>query len=259
MDWDARLYDERHGFVGMYGNELVTLVHDIASARSAGSAAPRILDIGCGTGTHLDALAAIGPTTGIDASPAMVEQARRHHPHADIRLGDVCRLPFAKEFDIVFSNATFHWVPDQLRLLKNVASALAPRGAVIAEMGAKGNIAIIEKGFKQSLDMHGGTYANRFCFPEESDYRRLLGIAGFEIMAMRSFDRPTDLAHGREGLRRWAEQFFARSLAPYESEDRAALLDDLERICEPSLWDTTRACWVADYRRLRFVARTATV
>nr|WP_218958889.1 class I SAM-dependent methyltransferase [Eggerthella guodeyinii] len=76
MDWDAELYDRQHGFVGAYGNDLVDLVRAIAREREdGGERALRILDVGCGTGAHLDALGEIGDAVGVDASPAMVARA----------------------------------------------------------------------------------------------------------------------------------------------------------------------------------------
>ena len=86
-------------------------------------------------------------------------------------------------------------------------------------------------------------------------YPRLLRIPGFEVELMEAFDRPTPLPDGREGLRRFAEQFFAKSLNLYREDERAAILDDLEQACEDDLWDDGAGCWVADYRRLRFTAR----
>jgi SAM-dependent methyltransferase len=48
----------------------------------------RVLDLGCGTG---DLLAELEPShgVGIDISPAMIEQAKRLHPHLQFSVGDV--------------------------------------------------------------------------------------------------------------------------------------------------------------------------
>ncbi|RDB61803.1 methyltransferase type 11 [Gordonibacter sp. 28C] len=255
MEWNAELYDEQHGYVGAYGEALVQLVREEAERRGEEAGALRILDVGCGTGANLDALAEVGAVTGVDASPAMVERARRDHPGVEVVEADACALPFHDAFDVAFSNAVFHWIPDQVALLKSVAGALATGGLLVAEMGAHGNIARIEEGYAQALRKHSGDYAGRFCFPQEPAYRRLLGIAGFEVESMEAFDRPTPLAGGRDGLRLFAEQFFAKSLGLYRDEDRAAVLDDFERACEDELWDAGAGCWTADYRRLRFTAR----
>jgi ubiquinone/menaquinone biosynthesis C-methylase UbiE len=52
------------------------------------------LDAACGTGRHAEWLSAAGhATTGIDASPAMLDVARRRIPTAQFRIGDLTRLP----------------------------------------------------------------------------------------------------------------------------------------------------------------------
>lgn len=255
MDWDAKLYDEKHGFIGIYGSDLVDTVRDIAEKHPRDNGRLRILDIGCGTGAHLSTLAEIGAVVGVDSSPAMVERAREKHPKTDIRVADACALPFESAFDVAFSNAAFHWVADQVALLKSIAGALEQGGWLVAEMGGQDNVARIEKGYAEALRKHSGHYASQFCFPKEAPYRRLLGIAGFEVVSMETFDRPTPLTGGRGGLRRWAQQFYAKSLGLYRPEERLLVLDDLERACEADLWDSTQDAWLADYRRLRFVAR----
>src|SRR5437868_5319884 len=54
----------------------------------------RALDAACGTGRHAAKLAAAGHVTmGIDATPAMLDVARRRAPGVEFRLGDLTALP----------------------------------------------------------------------------------------------------------------------------------------------------------------------
>src|SRR5205085_299419 len=54
----------------------------------------RALDAACGTGRHAARLAAAGHVTmGIDATPAMLDVARRRAPGVEFRLGDLTALP----------------------------------------------------------------------------------------------------------------------------------------------------------------------
>lgn len=256
MDWDAELYDRQHGFVGAYGNDLVDLVRAIAREREdGGGRALRILDVGCGTGAHLDALGEIGDAVGVDASPAMVARARDAHPRADVRVADACALPFEGAFDVAFSNAVFHWIPDQDALLASVARALADGGVLVAEMGGAGNNACMRAGIAAALEKRGRAFAEPFCFPRDEEQGERLAAAGFDVVSLRSFDRPTPLAGGAAGLRLFAEQFYAGSLEGLEAVERAAVLDEYEAACRDELWDAAERRWTADYRRLRFVAR----
>ena len=72
-EWNAELYDEKHSFVWKMASGLLELL--------AAKPGERILDVGCGTG-HLTAqIAATGAhVVGIDASSAMIEQAREKYP-----------------------------------------------------------------------------------------------------------------------------------------------------------------------------------
>jgi SAM-dependent methyltransferase len=80
----------------------------------------RLLDLGVGTGRTTPALSSAAATyIGVDYAAAMIEQARRLHPKADLRVGDASDL---SEFDdasfdvVVFSyNGLDYLHPDGLR------------------------------------------------------------------------------------------------------------------------------------------------
>ncbi len=215
----------------------------------------RILDLGCGYGDNLDALADLGSVTGAGFSPETIEQAQAMHPNCKLIVADPCALPFKGVFDLVFSSGAFHEIADQVALLKSVASSLVDGGILVAEMGAEGNIARIEKGYTEAMRQHSGDYICQFCFPRETSYRRLLGIAGFEVERMDVIESRDAIAGGRDGLRLFAERFFAKSLHLYRDDAKEAILGDFEKACEDELWNEDLGCWMADCRRLRFVAR----
>ncbi len=71
------------------------------------------LDVGCGTGTFLQAIASAFPSaqlTGVDPSSAMLDIARaKLGPAAELKPGRAESLPFLDEtFDVVVSTSTFH-------------------------------------------------------------------------------------------------------------------------------------------------------
>ena len=92
----------------------------------------RAVDLGCGTGEltrelHLRTGAA--ETVGLDSSEAMLAKAA---PLAEGGLRfertDIAAFSPREEFDLVFSNAALHWVPDHPHLLARLAAALRPGG-----------------------------------------------------------------------------------------------------------------------------------
>lgn len=247
MEWNARLYEDKHGFVAEYGKGLLKFVpHDPQQA---------ILDLGCGTGTLTNELAArAGTVLGVDASPDMVAEAQRQFPKLEFLVADALELAFEQQFDIIFSNAVFHWLPDHDLLLKNIRRALKPGGRLVCEFGAKGNVAGIERAFARACEEQGLRYESRFTFPGADAFGRLLEANHFTCDLVVAYDRPTVLQDGVGGLCNWMRQFFAADLQPLPQSTREALLSRVEELSRPSLWNGR--VWVADYRRLRVVARS---
>jgi len=104
----------------------------------------KILDLGCGDGLLTAEMAKFVPdgfVLGIDASESMIETAQKDHAGANVRfeLLDIDAIDFKSEFDLVFSNATLHWVKDHRMLLKNVFKALKNRGAARFQFAGDGN------------------------------------------------------------------------------------------------------------------------
>jgi trans-aconitate 2-methyltransferase len=99
------------------------------------------VDLGCGTGAltaELHAASQAAQTTGIDSSAAMVDAALSSH-------GDVTGLRFERGdieewsdegVDLVFANASFHWVDDHLNLLARMRTSLGPGGQLAFQVPA---------------------------------------------------------------------------------------------------------------------------
>ena len=245
MEWNADLYDGRHGFVSRYGKGLLEYVPANKSLS--------VLDLGCGTGTLTKELSLrAGEVSGVDASGEMIRRARELYPGVKFEVLDALAMEWENKWDIVFSNAVFHWIPRHDRLLANVFRCLKKGGRLVCEFGAKGNIGRIEGAFSRALSAEGYTYKSPFCFPASEDYARLLEAEGFAVEELYDYDRPTPLEDGEKGLENWMRQFFAGHLKGVPPDACARLFRQVEQELKPSLWDGTR--WVADYRRMRVVA-----
>lgn len=96
-----------------------------------------LLDVGCGTGTHLERLAGTYEVTGIDASPAMLRIARRKLPAVRFRLGRMESFDLGKRYDVVtclFSAIGYMRTPAALhRSIRRFASHMEPGGLLIVE------------------------------------------------------------------------------------------------------------------------------
>ena len=121
-DWEARFPDD--------GPAYAAAVADLGLR--AGDA---VLDAGCGTGRALPALrAAVGPAgtvLGADATPAMLDAARRAGRHRDaaLVLADVTRLPLRDGcLDAVFGAGLISHLPDPEAGLRELARVVRPQG-----------------------------------------------------------------------------------------------------------------------------------
>jgi SAM-dependent methyltransferase len=63
--------------------------------------AQSLLELGCGTGSMLARLPSIHSLTGIDRSPAMLDEARRKVPGARLLEGDMRTFSFDERFDVI--------------------------------------------------------------------------------------------------------------------------------------------------------------
>jgi ubiquinone/menaquinone biosynthesis C-methylase UbiE len=103
--------------------------------RLVGAGPGRCLDVGCGTGVHLAALAAAGwSVVGVDASADQLRVARHRAGSlvAALVQGDVAGLPFADgPFDLVVSAFTHTDVDDFATLAGAVRRVLQPDGRFV--------------------------------------------------------------------------------------------------------------------------------
>ena len=134
FDAQAPTYDT--GMEGEHARRLYP--HVLAEVRRAveGDPAPRLLDLGCGTGALAELVLEGLPgarLSCVDLSPRMAEAARaRLGGRAEVLLCDAERLPFRDgSFDAAWCNDSFHHYPDPERAAFQAWRVLAPGGALV--------------------------------------------------------------------------------------------------------------------------------
>jgi trans-aconitate 2-methyltransferase len=137
VDWDASSYDRVSSPQLAWG----LAVLDRLGLRGDET----VLDAGCGTGrvtAELLERVPRGRVIAVDASPAMAARAREAlGPRADVRVADLRELELDEPVDVVFSTATFHWIPEHEVLFARLHRALRPQGRLEAQCGGRGNVA----------------------------------------------------------------------------------------------------------------------
>ncbi|MEM9163098.1 MAG: methyltransferase domain-containing protein [Cyanobacteria bacterium P01_F01_bin.4] len=242
--WDTQRYQAQHDFVWQYGAALIDLL--------APQPGEQILDLGCGTGQLTQALAEAGALVeGIDADPAMIDQAQQNYPELTFRRADARDFEVASPLDAVFSNAVLHWVSEPEAVIQSVGRALKPGGRFVAEFGGKGNVQAIVSAVEAYLHCPSFWY-----FPSVAEYASLLEANGFEVMFAALIDRPTPLKAGDQGLANWLRMFGDRFFANLSEADTISVIRQVEDRVRSRLYQNNgpNRGWIADYRRLRIVA-----
>ena len=246
--WDSRLYDESFGIITQLGAGVVELL--------APKPGERIVDLGCGTGGLTAQIAAAGAEViGIDASEAMIARATASYPALRFEVAKGEDFAIEEPIDAVFSSAALHWMSPPEAVAASVARALRPGGRFVAEMGGRGNVATIIDAIYQALDdecIPRERVRHPWYFPSTGEYASLLERVSFEVALMQLFDRPTPLDDCPNGIADWLRMFGGEFLAAVPITHHARFQERVNELTRPLLYRDGR--WVADYRRLRFLA-----
>ena len=96
----------------------------------------RVLDLGCGAGVFLRMAADRGAAvSGLDASEGLLAEAARRVPEADLRLGELDRLPFADDaFDVVTAFSSIFFALDPVTALRQAGRVARPGAVVVVQV-----------------------------------------------------------------------------------------------------------------------------
>jgi len=162
---------------------------------TAGHAAPRILDCGCGTGSNLEMLRPYGRAVGFDLTGIGPQFAKSHgHAVAQASIGDI---PFlGGTFDLVTSFDVFQCLPDAVErsAIAEMSRVLKPGGWLLLHVAAlevlHGKHSVLSEevrrytpGRLRSIVEHGGFHIERLTF----DHMSLLPI----LLPVRAWHRLT--------------------------------------------------------------------
>jgi len=202
--WDPERYARFAGERARPFFDLLDLVTPIPGGRA--------VDLGCGTGeltAELHRRTGATETLGIDSSEAMLAKAV---PHAGAGLrferGDISAFAPSEPYDLVFSNAAYHWVPDHPALLARLTKAVKPGGQLAfqvpdnfdhASHRAAEEVAA-EEPFAGALD---GSAHPHYVLPPEA-YSAILDRLGYaeQVVLLQVYGHHLD---SREGVVAWVE------------------------------------------------------
>ena len=146
-----------------------------------------VLDLGCGDGALTVEIADLlpeGKVVGVDASRGMIDVAQAC-ARANLRflLMDIDDLRLPDRFDVVFSNATLHWIKDHRRLYRSVGHLLRDRGRIRFNFAGDGNCASFFSVVREAmtLDRFASSFVDfewPWYMPAVEEYSALVQSAG---------------------------------------------------------------------------------
>ena len=198
-----------------------------------------LLDIGSGDGKVTAEIASLipnGSVMGVDSSEEMVALAQRMYPRDTfINLlflrEDANSLPFENEFDVIFSNATLHWILDHRPALRGIFISLKRGGKVLLQMGGRGNAGEVMAAFKRIIMREdwkrcfdGFNFSYGFYGPDE--YRIWLHETGLDTKRVELI--PKDAAYqGRSGFESWIRTTWLPYTQQVPEEKREVFISQL--------------------------------
>ncbi len=179
-----------------------------------------ILDLGCGDGALTAQLAELVPqgwVLGIDASKGMIQSAQKlAKPNLRFELQDINALNYIEQFDLIFSNATLHWVKDHPRLLENCLRSLKPNGLLRVNFAGAGNCGHLVKVIRSAMQLN--EYSGYFrsfewpwYFPGVEEYASLVKQIPFKEVRVWGENADRFFAT-KEDMIKWIDQ---PSLVPF--------------------------------------------
>lgn len=245
--WNADQYTKDFSFVHQYGNDVAQLIDCKPGSTVA--------DLGCGNGALTNHLRKNGfHVIGIDASPDLLDIARKNYPEIDFVQADATSFSLENPVDAVFSNAVFHWIDKEKQsfMLSCVYKALKENGQFVFEFGGCGNNTLIHHALEHAFKIYGYQYKMPFYFPSIGEYARMVEQAGFQVRYALLFDRPTELK-GQRGMNDWINMFIK---TPFDAVTNPKDRDNIVKLAvdhlKPLLYNNGQ--WYADYVRIRMKA-----
>ncbi len=177
-EFDGKKYEKASAHQKEWGEKLITEL-DLRGTE-------RVLDLGCGDGTLTARIADLlpeGEALGIDASKGMIDAARpRERENLRFVLMDIDRMDFKDEFDVVFSNATLHWIKDHDTLLTNVHRSLRNGGVVRFNFAGDGNCSNVFQVIREAM-----AHPDFQCFFDDFDWPWFMPtVEEYEALVRRS-------------------------------------------------------------------------
>ena len=229
----ASAYDN---MMGRWSTRLAPLFVDFAGVRDGG----RILDVGCGTGSLVQAVADVArgsEIVGIDPARPFIEHCRQRFggPRFTFNCGNGMELPYPDSlFDHALSLLVLQFVPQPGKAAREMRRVTRPGGTVAAATWDSANLELSAAFWDEAVKLNSAARARvpgaRHC-NSKGQLAELWQATGFENAEETALEIPTDFASFDDYWRPFTggagpQGAYVATLTP---EQRDALRDGLRR------------------------------
>lgn len=222
-----------------------------------------ILDLGCGDGGLTEQLAQLvpnGKVLGIDASMGMITTAKKRiKPNLRFMQMDINAIDFHSMFDVIFSNATLHWIKDHEGLLQKASRALKENGVLLWDFAGDGNCSnffevIREKIQSEKYRQYFSDFEWPWYMPTKDEYEKIIAASGYSTYTIDEVNKDRFLSNVDEMIK-WIDQ---PSIVPFISiipeEMKMEFRDDVIKSMSAKTLQPDGTCFET-FRRIQIKAR----
>lgn len=211
-----------------------------------------VLDVGCGNGRTTFELLVRNPKLKIsafDISETQIEVARQsccekgYSDRIDFYVMDALKLDVHEKYDLVFSNATLHWITSSKKMYSLLYNALKPGGRLAVHQGGDGSYSGLHDIVRQAaknlgFDRQLKDWTFPVFYPTKEEMEELLQVIGFRQISVESvYNDGREYEHLIENFEK-ASLIFYRPMLNSEDEYKA-LTDEYYRLCSTQTVDTS--------------------
>ncbi|MFU8881244.1 MAG: methyltransferase domain-containing protein [Rhodobacterales bacterium] len=248
-DWNPGTY---HRFRGLRLRPALDLIRAIPALPPGD-----VVDLGCGSGMVAAALKTFDrPLIGIDASPAMLAEARAQGCYDSLHEMDIgAWSPDQSAPALIFCNAALHWLSDHAALMPRLCSYLAPGGTLAVQVPHQNNapshrvwLSLAEEMFPGRVDPANGPDVLR-----PAEYYRLLSPLGELTLWETEYYQNLDACAQGHPVRRFTETTYARPiLAALDPAEQAQLIAAYEAVMDKAYPAAADGTVLFPFRRMFF-------
>jgi trans-aconitate 2-methyltransferase len=261
--WDAQTYDQVSRLVQYrWGQEVLEWRNWIGNET--------IMDAGCGSGLLTKLLAQKvpkGKIYGVDIDCNMIKQAKKNLKdleNVELVLSDFSDVKLPTKLDVIFSNASLHWIHNHAKVFRHFWNMLKSRGTnrkqLLIQCGGYGNLKRILLLMRQVMELNEfkeyfANFNQPWYFPKPYETTKLLRKIGYTNNKVHLHNAHVTMTN-RKVYFRFVKTVIMKPFLECLPDDklRKRYLDSFLYLVQKKNTNRSQSPWSLDYVRLNIIA-----